>query len=482
MTATNPSGPGSGAGGNSHLLARGTDFLDGNGDPVRLRGVGLGGWLNMENFITGYPATESQQRAALRRVLGEEGYHRFFDRFLTDFFDAGDAGYLASLGLNLLRVPFNYRHFESDGQPFKYLEAGFERLDRALQWCTNNKLYAILDLHAVQGWQNSDWHCDNSSRHAYFWQQPHFQDRFVALWEEFARRYKGNATIAGYNVMNEPVSNAPAGRFYDDRDYRTDWDTFNRVYRRVVTQIRAIDPDHIIFLEGDLFSARFEKMDAPFADNLVYSSHNYVSPTYNFRRGPVTEDQRKENVRHQREVFLAHEGTCYMQRYNVPLWVGEFGANGDCGLEDQVGVFEEYGVHWTIWTYKDVGVMGFLNVDTGSEYMQILAPVLKAKRELGVDSWLSAGLPGTVVGETIRELANLIERSIGDSEIDSAANRRYLAQTALGGYTANLMQPTYAKRFDGLSETELDRILQSFAFKNCRPRQDVVDVLRKYWA
>lgn len=28
--------------------------------PVVLRGVGLGGWMNMENFITGYPGTESQ--------------------------------------------------------------------------------------------------------------------------------------------------------------------------------------------------------------------------------------------------------------------------------------------------------------------------------------------------------------------------------------------------------------------------------------
>ena len=30
-----------------------------SGQVVRLRGVGLGGWMNMENFVTGFPANES---------------------------------------------------------------------------------------------------------------------------------------------------------------------------------------------------------------------------------------------------------------------------------------------------------------------------------------------------------------------------------------------------------------------------------------
>ena len=44
-----------------------------DGSPIVLRGVGLGGWMNMENFITGYPGAEFQQRAALRKALGDEG-------------------------------------------------------------------------------------------------------------------------------------------------------------------------------------------------------------------------------------------------------------------------------------------------------------------------------------------------------------------------------------------------------------------------
>jgi endoglucanase len=464
------------------LQVKQNQIVDGQGDEFRLRGTCIGGWMNMENFINAYPGDEHGLRATMAEIVGRDKAQFFFERWLDCFLAEEDIAFIKSCGATVVRLPLNYRHFERDDKPFKYLESGFERLDKVVRWCTKHHIYAILDLHAVQGWQNNDWHCDNSSRHTHFWQHTQFQDRYVGLWEEFARRYKGNDIIAGYNVMNEPVSNAPAGRFYDDRDYKPDWDTFNRVNRRVVKAIRAIDPDHIIFLEGDLFSSRFEKMDAPFADNLVYSSHNYTGPSYDPRQGLITAEQRMQNVQRQREIFLAHEGTRYMQRHNIPLWIGEFGANGDCGLEDQVSVFEEYGVHWTIWTYKDVGVMGFVNVAPDSKYMQVLAPVLKAKQDLGVDNWLSTGLPGTVVGSTICELADLIEKAIPNVEINSAANRRYLAQTAMGMYTASLMQPAYAKCLKDLSEAELDQVAQSFAFRNCPPRQDVLKVLKKFWS
>src|SRR5881296_69956 len=96
------------------LTVRGSEIVNQDGEIVVLRGFGLGGWMNMENFITGYPANEEAMREALYSVLGEERYDRFFDRFLEDFFSEDDAAFIHSLGLNLLRLPVNYRHFEDD--------------------------------------------------------------------------------------------------------------------------------------------------------------------------------------------------------------------------------------------------------------------------------------------------------------------------------------------------------------------------------
>src|ERR1700758_1036374 len=120
------------------LSVRGNTIVDSSGSPVILRGYNIGGWMNMENFLTGYPGTESQHRRALRRVLGTELYEAFFDRFMTVFFDDADARYLASLGLNSVRIPFNYRHFEDDARPFEHKPDGFALLDQAIEHCRRN--------------------------------------------------------------------------------------------------------------------------------------------------------------------------------------------------------------------------------------------------------------------------------------------------------------------------------------------------------
>lgn len=468
------------------LQVRNDKIVDAGGNPVRLRGVCVGGWMNMEHFINGYPGDEHSVRDAVAEVLGAEKGQFFFERMLDYFWGEEDVAFLKRCGATVVRLPLNYRHFERDNAPFAYLDAGFARLDRALGWCAKHGVYAILDLHAVQGWQSSDWHCDNSSRHALFWDHPHFQDRFVALWEEFARRYRGNPAVAGYNVMNEPVTNAPAGRFSDR--YTPNWGVMNRVYRRVVEAIREIDPEHLIFLEGDYFSTLFDGLDAPFAPNLVYSSHNYNAAGF----GPGPYPNEAWNRARQEEVFSRHEGTRFAQGHNVPLWVGEFGAtfNGPTeetldrvrAIDDQIGVLEAHGAHWTIWTYKDIGTMGTVLVPPDAPYIRAIDGILKAKRELELDMfWMTQAGP-TRTREMIGDLARHISAQIGDPEIDPETTTRYLAQAALAGFASSLAQPAYAKCFAGMTEAELDETLQSFSFARCQPNQPLLDVLRKYMA
>jgi endoglucanase len=43
------------------LQTSGMQIATRSGQPITLRGVGLGGWMNMENFITGYPAKDEMR-------------------------------------------------------------------------------------------------------------------------------------------------------------------------------------------------------------------------------------------------------------------------------------------------------------------------------------------------------------------------------------------------------------------------------------
>jgi endoglucanase len=470
------------------LQVKKNQIVDDNGQSINMRGFCIGGWMNMEHNINGHPGDEHGLRRVMADLLGPDKARFFFDRLLNYFFAEDDVAFIKACGANMVRLPLNYRHFEDDGEPFHYLETGFQRLEQAVKWCAQHGLHVILDLHAVQGFQNSDWHSDNSSRHTFFWHEAQYQDRFVALWEEFARRYKGNATIAGYNVMNEPIVNAPAGRF--SRNYNPDWDTLNRIYRRVVGAIRKIDPEHIIFLEGDYYSTQFDGLDAPFDENLVYSSHIYTRAGHGPGSYPGTLDGVYWDKNKLREIFEIHSGTRYAQKYNVPLWVGEFGARMDgpqeewpdrCrSLDDQLEIFDSFSAHWTSWTYKDVCRHGWVVLDPESEYLHLIAPVLEAKRALGLETYWSGGQKDRAFDDRLNDTIDYIEKTIDDPDIDHAANKVYLSQALLGGYVTNLMQPKYAKRFVGMSESDLDRVLQSFAFKKCRVREDKTAVLKKH--
>ena len=90
-----------------------------DGEQIVLRGVGIGGWLNMENFITGYPATESSHRQALRRRARRAPRTACcFDSLPRACSSpAPDAEFIASLGMNCVRIPVNYRHWEDDARP-----------------------------------------------------------------------------------------------------------------------------------------------------------------------------------------------------------------------------------------------------------------------------------------------------------------------------------------------------------------------------
>lgn len=445
------------------------------GHAVWLRGVNIGGWMNMENFINGYPGSEVRQRAVMAQVLGKERAGFFFERYLDYFFNEQDVLFLKASGASAIRLPVNYRHFENDLAPFEYLESGFTRLEQALDWCEKHGLYVILDLHSLPGWQNGDWHCDNSSRHALFWLHKHFQDRFVALWQEFARRFKNRAVVAAYNLMNEPLANAPYGRFTPDADYQPDWEIINTVYRRTVEAIRAVDSRHIIAVEGDYYSTLFDGLEPPFDDNLLYSNHNYIGvttslpPTY-----PLELDGAYWDAAFIRQQFAGTEGWRYAQAHNVPLLVGEFGFNtqhaapGDKpqlrAFADQIEAHNRAGVHWTFWTYKDAGRMGWVQLNPAAAYLRTIEPLLAAKETLRTDVGWLAGFPPEIAIH-IDALSERIASFIPG--LNPATNRRYFSQAAMSTYTADQLQLLYARQFEGKSENELDEILQSLSLGRC---------------
>jgi aryl-phospho-beta-D-glucosidase BglC (GH1 family) len=453
------------------LRVRGDRIVGADGQPVILRGYNVGGWMNMENFLTGYPGTESQHRRALRDALGPDRYELFFERFMDAFFADADVAYLASLGLNSIRLPFSYRHFEDDDQPFQLKEAGFALLDRAVASCARHGLYVVLDLHALPGGQNRHWHSDNPTHHPAFWDHRHFADRVVHLWEALADRYKGNATVAGYNIMNEPGD--------------IDGDKIKPFYDRAEAAVRAVDPDHILFLDGNRYGTQFTAFeDAPLYDNTVYAVHDYHLPGFGYG-GPypgLTRGVYVDRAEVER-TFLAR--TEFMRSAGTPIWVGEFGPvfTGEPDrdeqryqlLADQLALYGEHGAGWALWAYKDMGGEGVVSAAAGSPWSRRVRPVTEKKDRLGVDGWGStdAGVRHITrpVEETFaKEYPNFDPFPFGAVDwITVLVRSILLAEPMLGDFRACFTDV-------GDDETVI-ALAESFALENCVKRDRLAALL-----
>ncbi|KAH8121208.1 glycoside hydrolase superfamily [Trichoderma asperelloides] len=463
------------------FISTGTNIVNLAGDEVVLKGAGLGGMLNMENFITGYSGHEHEHRAALIEVLGKENAEFYFSRLLHYFFTEADAELFASLGLNCLRVPFNYRHFMDDDNPNTIKSSGFELLDRIVNICSKYNIYIVLDLHAVPGGQNQDWHSDSGLSKALFWEFRDFQDRAIQLWVAIASHYAGNPVIAGYNPLNEPA---------DPQHTRLmSW------YERAEKAIRAVDPDHILFLDGNTYAMDFSAFDAKkVLPNTVYSCHDYSMMGFPLPEQYDGTDKQKERLRTSfgRKVN-------FMREAGVPIWNGEFGpvyqdprtdpdaettnAKRFALLQEQLAIYKEFGgVSWSIWLYKDIGYQGMVYLDPESPYMRLIGPFIEKKQRLGLDFWACADkskIDAEVYQPLISKLKEMIPKHLQQKKYPKIWTfdrqvERVIRECLMSEYLGWEL----AEAFRGKTKEELESLAGSFALEQCLKRDELNWILK----
>lgn len=334
------------------LRAEGKKIIDQNGNEVLLRGMGLGGWMLMEGYMmqsSDVADTQHEFRQRLEDLMGVDNTNVFFDKWLENHVTKADIDSLSSWGFNSVRLPMHYNLFtlpieeESVEGENTWLTKGFTIIDELLQWCEKNEVYLILDLHAAPGGQGanaaiSDYNSDLPS----LWESDLNKNKTIALWKKLAERYKDEEWIGGYDLLNE-----------------VNWEMENNneellnLYKDITTEIRTVDNNHIIFIEGNGFANDFNGLTPPWDDNMVYSFHKYWSENTTESIQWVL-DIREEN--------------------NIPLWMGEAGENSNVWFTDAIELFETNDIGWSWWPMKRIEtIVGPYSIDFTDGYKKILS-------------------------------------------------------------------------------------------------------------
>ncbi len=369
--------PGRKADSQGFLEVKEKQIVNEKGENVLLRGIGLGGWMLQEPYmlqLSKVAGTQTEIKSRISELIGEKNCEEFYKRYLDNMITEKDIDSLKKWGFNSVRLPMHYNLFTLpvDKEPIPgqntWIETGFKITDKLLSWCKKDNIYLILDLHAAPGGQGNDRPiADVDTLKPNLWNSEENQKKTIALWKKLAERYKNEAWIGGYDLINET-------------NYKLDGnESLKKLFFAITQKIREVDNKHIIFIEGNQFANDYTGLTPPWDNNMVYSFHKYWNAT------TVETIQKFLDIR---------------EKYNVPFWMGESGENTNEWFRAAINLFETNNLGWSWWTIKKIG--------SESSLMTISKP---AGYQKVIDYWSGKGAKPVVeeARTTFMELAENVK-------------------------------------------------------------------------
>lgn len=331
---------------NKFVSVKGKEIVTPDGNALLLRGINLGNWLNPEGYMFHFKNVNSFRLIdnTIKELIGADEARRFWKDFRDNYITKEDIHFIKSTGLNHIRVPFNFKLFLVEDHPDIWLDEGFKRLDDVINWCKEENLFVVLDLHAAPGGQTGD-NIDDSWGYPFIFEDEQAQNITIALWKKLAERYKDETIVIGYDLLNEPIPH-----------YLGNKEELNKLleplYIKITKAIREVDNNHLIFIGGAQWNTNFAMFGQPFDKKLVYTFHKYWMPP----------------VQAQIQDYVD-----FSNKYNVPMWLGESGENEDAWIDSFRILLEANNIGWCFWPYKKMeSTRGMVQISKTKEWDEII--------------------------------------------------------------------------------------------------------------
>jgi len=282
--------------------------------------------LNNDDYSL-YSSLEQRFGASVRESI----YETHQNTWITE----EDIDNIKAMGMNVIRLPIAWFEIMDESGVIK--STAWTNIDWLIEEAAERDIYVLLDLHTVPGggcpWGSCGRLGPNPNA---FWTTSSYQDMVVEIWEEIAERYKDNPTIAGYDLINEPLID-----YSEDADDVAQKSAF---YNRLYDAVRAIDPDHTIYIAAFF---EFNSIYAPHVygwENVVYEVHPYDMPN--------GKDADAQNQLVERTIATVAN---YQNdpSWNIPILLGEYSLyHYDDVWSKFMSGLNALNISWTNWSYK----------------------------------------------------------------------------------------------------------------------------------
>lgn len=261
---------------------------------------------------------------------------------------------LAAYGANVVRIGVNAPISES-GARFDIAASEWQSMERTVAMGRKHGFKVILALVPLP-----------LGEAAVHWNRPELEASLVDVWARVAARFKGNPVIAGYDLINEPVTPrdrnrpAPLGELRNESS-----DPWRDLAVKIVQAIRAQDADSIVIFEPSPWALPkgFSQLTPLPFSGVVYSFHFYEPHALTHQglyENRAALSYPSEAISRAGLSNAVEPVRAFARKYSVPIFVGEFSmvrwAPGESAaryLNDAIEIFEAEGWSWAYHSFRE---------------------------------------------------------------------------------------------------------------------------------
>ena len=309
------------------ITTKGNQLITPDGKPFLMKGTNLGNWLVPEGYMFKFQKANSPRliQEVINELVGPDESKKFWQQYLNNYIQPADIHYLHAIGMNSIRIPFNYRLFtEEDYLGGRGEKRGFALLDKVIGWCKQENIYVLLDMHCAPGGQTGD-NIDDGWGQPFLFDNEASKQLTASIWKKIAAHYANEKIVLGYDLLNEPIAH-----YFDKSHFNP---LLEPLYKQITAAIRSVDKNHLLFLGGAQWDSDFSPFGPPFDSKLVYTFHKYWTPA---------------------TVDVIQPYLDFRNKYNVPIYCGETGENTDEWVGQFRKLLDDQQVGWHFWPYKKI--------------------------------------------------------------------------------------------------------------------------------